>query len=161
MGVETPLINGGEIKNAKRTVPLAIFLGIGGMLILVISIQMVTQGVLGQTITLHKDAPLAAVGEVIAGKAGFTLVIVATALSMLGLLSGEILSIPRLLFAGARDGLMPKPLAAVHPVFLRFWSLYGLFGQQSLLAGLRRGSRCRHCQRTGRYAEIFLSIAGR
>ena len=116
-GVETPLINGGEIKNAKRTVPLAIFLGIGGMLILVISIQMVTQGVLGQTITLHKDAPLAAVGEVIAGKAGFTLVIVATALSMLGLLSGEILSIPRLLFAGARDGLMPKPLAAVHPRF--------------------------------------------
>ncbi len=116
-GVETPLINGGEIKNAKRTVPLAIFLGIGGMLMLVMSIQLVTQGVLGQTITLHKDAPLAAVGEVIAGKAGFTLVIVATALSMLGLLSGEILSIPRILFAGARDGLMPKPLASVHPRF--------------------------------------------
>lgn len=116
-GVETPLINGGEIKNAKRTVPLAVFLGIGGMLILVMSIQLVTQGVLGTTITLHKNAPLAAVGEVIAGKAGFALVIVATALSMLGLLSGEILSIPRILFAGARDGLMPKPLASVHPRF--------------------------------------------
>lgn len=116
-GVETPLINGGEIKNAKRTVPLSVLLGIGGMLILVMAIQLVTQGVLGTTITLHKDAPLAAVGEVIAGKAGFALVIVATALSMLGLLSGEILSIPRMLFAGARDGLMPKPLASVHPRF--------------------------------------------
>lgn len=116
-GVETPLINGGEIKNAKRTVPLSVLLGIGGMLILVMSIQLVTQGVLGETIILHKNAPLAAVGEVIAGKVGFALVIVATALSMLGLLSGEILSIPRMLFAGARDGLMPKPLASVHPRF--------------------------------------------
>jgi amino acid transporter len=117
MGVETPLINGGEIKNAKRTVPLAIFWGIGGMLLLVMSIQLITQGVLGETIVLHKDAPLAAVGGVVAGKAGFALVILATALSMLGLLSGEILSIPRILFAGARDGLMPKPLASVHPHF--------------------------------------------
>lgn len=117
MGVETPLINGGEIKNAKRTVPLAIFWGIGGMLLLVMSIQLITQGVLGATIVLHKDAPLAAVGGVVAGKAGFTLVILGTALSMLGILSGEILSIPRILFAGARDGLMPKPLASVHPRF--------------------------------------------
>lgn len=116
-GIETPLINGGEIKNAKRTVPLAIFWGIGGMLLLVMSIQLITQGVLGETIVLHKDAPLAAVGGMVAGKAGFAVVIIATALSMLGLLSGEILSIPRILFAGARDGLMPKPLASVHPRF--------------------------------------------
>jgi amino acid transporter len=66
---------------------------------------------------IHKDAPLAAVAGSAFGKWGIVLIIVATALSMLGALGGEILSIPRILFAGARDGLMPKPLAKVHPRF--------------------------------------------
>lgn len=117
MGMETPLSNGGEIKNPKRTVPLGIFLGISGVLILYISIQLVTQGVLGATIAENKDAPLAAVGGIIFGKAGITLIIVTTAISMLGALGGDILSIPRILYAGARDGLMPKALARVHPRF--------------------------------------------
>jgi basic amino acid/polyamine antiporter, APA family len=118
MGFETPLSNGGEIKNAKRNVPLAIFFGISLVLVLYISIQLVTQGVLGETITTHKAAPLAAVAGFIFGKSGTAFVIAVTAISMLGILSGEILSIPRILFAGARDGLMPKPLARVHPRFL-------------------------------------------
>jgi amino acid transporter len=81
------------------------------------SIQLVTQGVLGSTISAYKDAPLAAVAGIIFGKAGTVLIITAIAISMLGSLSGEILSIPRILFAGARDGLMPKPFAKVHPRF--------------------------------------------
>ncbi len=117
MGMETPLSNGGEIKNAKRTVPLAIMLGIFGVLILYIAIQLVTQGILGNNITAHKDAPLAAVAGIIFGKAGITLIITGTAVSMFGAMGGDILSIPRILFAGARDGLLPKPLARVHPKF--------------------------------------------
>lgn len=117
LGFEGPLSNGGEIKNAKRTVPLAIFFGISLVLILYMAIQLVTQGVLGGSITLHKDAPLAAVAGIAFGKAGAILIITATILSMLGNLGGEILSIPRILFAGARDGLMPKPFAKVHSRF--------------------------------------------
>jgi basic amino acid/polyamine antiporter, APA family len=117
LGFEGPLSNGGEIKNAKRTVPLAIFFGISLVLVLYMSIQLVTQGVLGGTMATHKDAPLAAVAGIAFGKAGAILIIVATALAMLGTLGGEILTIPRILFAGARDGLMPKPLAKVHQRF--------------------------------------------
>jgi APA family basic amino acid/polyamine antiporter len=117
IGLDTPLSNGGEIKNPKRTVPLGIFFGILSVLILYVSIQLVAQGVLGSTITAHKDAPLAAVAGIIFGKAGIVLIIIATAISMLGNLGGEILSIPRILFAGARDGLMPKILGKVHPKF--------------------------------------------
>ena len=36
---------------------------------------------------------------------------------MLGGLGGEMLSIPRILYAGARDGVMPKLLAKIHPRF--------------------------------------------
>ena len=117
IGLDTPLSNGGEIKNPKRTVPLGIFFGILSVLILYISIQLVAQGVLGSTITAHKDAPLAAVAGIIFGKTGIILIIIATAISMLGNLGGEILSIPRILFAGARDGLMPKALGKIHPKF--------------------------------------------
>lgn len=117
MGFETPLSNGGEIKNVKRTVPLGIFFGIGSVLIIYLAIQLVTQGVLGGTIEVYKDAPLAAVAGVVFGKKGIILITIATAISMLGALGGEILSVPRILFAGARDGLMPKILSKTHPRF--------------------------------------------
>lgn len=117
LGLEGPLSNGGEIKNPKRTVPLGILFGVSAVLLLYIAIQLVTQGVLGSTITAHKDAPLAAVANIAFGKWGAVLIVAASALAMLGALGGEILSIPRILFAGARDGLMPKPFAKVHPRF--------------------------------------------
>jgi APA family basic amino acid/polyamine antiporter len=132
IGLDGPLSNGGEIKNPKRTVPLGIFLGVTSVLLLYISIQLVTQGVLGSTVTAHKDAPLAAVANIAFGKWGAIIIIAASALSMLGALGGEILSIPRILFAGARDGLMPKPLAKVHDryftphVAIAFYASLGL-----------------------------------
>ncbi|MDR3715127.1 MAG: amino acid permease [Puia sp.] len=117
VGLDTPLSNGGEIKNVRRTVPLGIFFGILSVLVLYISLQWVVQGILGGAIAAHKDAPLAAAAGVVFGKAGIVLIIMVTSISMLGNLGGEILSIPRILFAGARDGLMPKALGRVHPKF--------------------------------------------
>ena len=66
----------GEIKNPKRTVPLGIFFGICAVLVLYISIQLVSQGILGASMTAHKDSPLAAVAAVVFGGAGVLLVLV-------------------------------------------------------------------------------------
>ncbi len=117
LGLEGPLSNGGEMKNPKRTVPLGIFVGIASVLVLYMAIQLVTQGVLGNSIVAHKGAPLAAVANIAFGKWGTIVIISVTAIAILGSLAGDILSIPRILFAGARDGLLPKPLAKVHPRF--------------------------------------------
>lgn len=117
IGMEVPLSSGGEIKNPKRTVPMGIFLGVSAILLLYISIQLVTQGILGDDMAAHKDAPLAAVANTVFGTSGSVFIIAVTALSMLGALAGQILSNPRILFAGARDRLMPKPLAKVHSKF--------------------------------------------
>lgn len=118
MGMETPLSNGGEIKNPSRTVPIGIFLAVLMILVLYMAIQLVTQGVLGDAIAAHKDAPLAAVAGMVFGKTGTVLIIVVTAISMFGALGSEILSIPRILYSGARDGLLPKPLSKTHARFL-------------------------------------------
>ena len=117
LGIEVPVTNSGEIKNAKRTVPLGIFFGISAVLIIYCTIQLVTQGVLGDTLVAHKDSPLGAVAEIIMGKSGIILMIVAIAVSMLGSLSGAIFSTPRILYAGANDGIMPKVFAKVHKRF--------------------------------------------
>ena len=45
------------------------------------------------------------------------ILIVAAIISCLGNTSGDVMATPRLLFAGAKDGLFPKFLAKVHPRF--------------------------------------------
>lgn len=117
LGLEVPLSNGGEIKKPWRTVPLGIFLGVFVVLLLYGCIQLMAQAVLGNQLLMHKDAPLAAVAGVVLGEPGIIFIIVVTIISIVGSLSGAILSMPRILFASARDGLLPKPLASVHPVF--------------------------------------------
>jgi APA family basic amino acid/polyamine antiporter len=132
-GMEVPMSNGGEMKNPGKTVPLGILMGVFAILVLYIGIQLVTQGVLGQNIAQHKNAPLAAVAGIAFGKSGAVLVIVITAISMLGSLGGEILSNPRGLFAGARDGLMPKTFAKVHP---RYFTPYNAIAAYSAVGFL-------------------------
>lgn len=139
IGLESPLSNGGEIKNPKRTVPLGIFLGISIVLVLYLSIQLVTQGVLGTGMSAHKDAPLAAVAGIAIGKTGMILILVAAALSMLGALGGEILSVPRILFAGAKDRLMPAPLARVHPRYFTPYIAIIFYGSLGFLFAISGG----------------------
>jgi amino acid transporter len=116
-GIETAVNNGGEFKNPAKTVARGIFSGIFFVLVIYICVQLVSQGILGSQLLVEKDAPLAAVANQLFGPAGITLVVVGFALSTLGTLNGEILGNTRILFAGARDGLMPKFLAKIHPKF--------------------------------------------
>lgn len=148
MGVEYPMSNSGEIRNAKRTIPLGIFFGISAVLIIYIAIQVVSQGVLGNTLVSHKDSPLGAVAEIIVGKSGIIFMIIAISISMIGTLSGSIFSTPRVLYAGAQDSLMPKVFAKVHlkyftpHVAILFYSALGLlfasiggFKQLAIISG--------------------------
>ena len=116
-GFETALNTSGELENPKRTIPRGILLGGGLVFTIYLVIQTVTQGVLGPQINAFKDAPLAAVADKIVGPIGATLLVVAAMVSCLGTVSGDVLATPRLLFAGANDGLFPKFLGKVHPRF--------------------------------------------
>lgn len=116
-GVEGPLTSSGEVKNPARTVPRALLLGLSAVALLYAGLQVVSQGVLGPGLATATDAPLGAVAEQALGGPGRTTILVAAIVSTLGYVSGDMLASPRLLFAFARDGLLPAPLRAVHPRF--------------------------------------------
>lgn len=115
VGCESGLIVGGEVVNPKRTVPKAIFISISTVVVVYILIQMVSQGVLGASLVDFKAAPLAETAKVVFGPVGYVLLIVGASISMFGFLSGELLNVPRVVYALARDKVIPiKSLAKIH-----------------------------------------------
>lgn len=118
LGFEVPLNNGAEIKNPKRTVPLGLLAGIILIVILYVSIQVISQGVLGDDLNATNKTPLADVSGIVFGEPGVILIIIVTAISMFGALSTDILSFPRVLYAGAKKGIMHRKLAEIHPKYI-------------------------------------------
>lgn len=116
-GVEGPLTSSGEVKDPARTVPRALLLGLSAVALLYAGLQVVSQGVLGPGLATATDAPLGAVAEHALGGPGRAMILLAAIVSTLGYVSGDMLASPRLLFAFARDGLLPARLRAVHPRF--------------------------------------------
>lgn len=117
-GAESGLSVSGEVRNPKKTIPRAIFLGILIVLIVYILIQTVSQGILGGTLPQFEENPLGEVAGKIFGPVGFTLVTVGAAVSMFGNIGGTVLSIPRVIYGAAKDNVIPVPkLAAVHSKF--------------------------------------------
>ena len=117
-GGDAGLSVGGEIKNPQKTVPKSIFIGILFVLILYVLIQTVAQGVMGDQLPEFKEAPLAAVANLVFGPIGYTVLLIGAGISMFGMLSGEILNLPRVLFGLASDRVIPlDKLASIHPKF--------------------------------------------
>jgi amino acid transporter len=119
-GVESALVLGGELRDPARTVPRGILLGMAGVTLLYMSIQFVAQGVLGPALA-GAATPLADAAGVAIGPWARQLLLVGVIVSTFGYLSGMSLASPRSLFAFARDGFLPRALAAVHTKFRTPW----------------------------------------
>ncbi|WP_425637906.1 APC family permease [Algoriphagus yeomjeoni] len=118
MGGDAGLAIGGEIRNPQKTVPRAIFIGISGVLLLYVLIQLVSQGVMGSELPNFKEAPLAETAQLVFGPIGYTLLFVGTGISMFGMISGQTLNNPRVIFRLSRDGVIPfSKLASIHHRF--------------------------------------------
>ena len=116
-GIEVALVPSGEVKDTARTVPRAVALAMIGITTLYIALQVVSQGVLGSRLAQANVSPLADVASASLGDWAGTILVAGASISMFGYLGGMTLSVPRMLFALARDGFLPRPLAAVHPVY--------------------------------------------
>ena len=112
MGMETALSASGEVLRPERTIPRALALGMSAVTLLYLGIQIVAQGILGPSLALSKAPLVDAMAEIT--PALRWLMLAGAAMSMVGFLSSDILGTPRVLFAFARDGLLPKSLGRVH-----------------------------------------------
>lgn len=119
-GIESAMVPSGEVREPARTVPRAVILALGIVTVFYLFVQLVSQGVLGATLA-GRSSPLADVAGAIMGPAGAVLLGAAIVVSTFGYLSGMILAIPRALFAFARDGILPRALAAVHGRYHTPW----------------------------------------
>ncbi len=118
LGIESALTPSGEVRDPARTVPRAILSTLLIVTIIYMSLQFVAQGVLGAELATNTTAPLAATARVILGDGGQMLVLVGMAISTFGYVAGDVLAAPRGLYAVARDRMLPKSIAAIHPRFL-------------------------------------------
>lgn len=113
MGMETSLCASGEVARPSRTIPFALTIALTSVTALYAAIQLIVQGILGPALP-GSAAPLAdAMGRI--GPALRVVMLAGTAFALLGCIAADILSTPRVLFAFARDGLLPRVLGRVHP----------------------------------------------
>jgi amino acid transporter len=113
-GIECALIPSGEVSDSARTVPRAIALAMIGVTVLYLLLQAVSQGILGEALP-RSQAPLADAAGLSLGSWARSLLLAGAAISMFGYLGGVTLSIPRIVYALARDRFLPAALAATHP----------------------------------------------
>ncbi len=113
-GIECALVPSGEVRDTARTVPRAIALAMIGVTMLYVALQMVAQGLLGSSLP-QSTAPLADAAALSLGGWARSLLLMGAAISMFGYLGGMTLSIPRMVFALACDGFLPRALARVDP----------------------------------------------
>jgi APA family basic amino acid/polyamine antiporter len=173
IGMETALCASGEVLAPARTIPRALALALITITFLYVSIQVVAQGILGPALAASK-APLAdAMAPFGPGLHG--LMIVGAAISMLGCIGSDILGSPRMMFAIARDGLLPRPLARVHPrthvphvAILTYavvqigFALTGTFAELAVLSALTvAGLYIAGCFAAWRLARRGVALAGK
>lgn len=112
-GMEVSLSASGEVSRPARTIPRALGIAVTSTACLYIAIQAIAQGILGPALA-NSQAPLADAMARISPVLR-VLLLGAAALSMFGWLSSDLLASPRVLFAFARDGLLPSALGKLHP----------------------------------------------
>jgi basic amino acid/polyamine antiporter, APA family len=107
----------GEVRNAPRTVPRALLLGLGAVTLLYVSATLAFMYVIPIEQVGPGEAFVAQVGAVLLGPGGGTVVAGIVLVSVLGSLGAMLMLAPRVYFAMARDGVFPAAAAAVHPRF--------------------------------------------
>lgn len=172
IGMETALCASGEVAEPARTIPRALALALSTIGILYVSIQVVAQGILGSALAVSQ-VPLAdAMARL--GPGLRTLMLAGAAISMLGCIGSDILGSPRMVFAIASDGLLPRVFARVHPrthvphvAILSYaavqmaFALSGTFAELAVLSALTvAGLYITGCFAAWRLARRGVALAG-
>jgi APA family basic amino acid/polyamine antiporter len=114
-GFESALAPMSEAKNPRRDAPTALIVAVISSTALYALILWVVVSILPDP--AHITRPLAEVARIFAGPTGAALVSIGAIISVYGILSAKILAMPRVAFALAEHGDLPRVFADVHSRF--------------------------------------------
>jgi APA family basic amino acid/polyamine antiporter len=104
-GWQTASFVSGEMRNPERDLPRGLLLGVLGVVILYLAVNVVSILVLGPTDLAATEAPASEVMRRALGENGARLIGAGIAISTIGFLSQGMLTAPRVYYAMARDGV--------------------------------------------------------
>lgn len=115
VGFEGAVVPAGEAKNPSRDMPWALLAGLGSVAVLYMLIQLVAQTAVSDIAA--SDAPLLDASNTLFGTTGAIILMVGVVTSVAGNLIGAMFSTPRLTYALALEGDLPKWFGKVHEKF--------------------------------------------
>ncbi len=113
-GWQTTNFVGGEIKDPRKNLSRALLIGVAGVIVLYLGVNLVCVRALGPAGLSQTDVPATDVMRLALGNRGATLIALGITISTLGFLSQSILTAPRVYFAMAEDGLFFRSVATVN-----------------------------------------------
>lgn len=105
----------GELKRPERDMPRALLLGVAGVVVLYLSVNVVCLRALGADGLAASTAPATDVMRLALGERGARLIAVGIAISTFGFLAQGILTAPRVYYAMARDGVFFDRVGRLDP----------------------------------------------
>jgi basic amino acid/polyamine antiporter, APA family len=114
-GWQTSNFIASEIRDPRRSLPRALLLGVLGVIALYVSVNFIYVAALTPSGLAATSTPASAVMQHALGDFGARLIAVAIAISTVGFLSQAMLTFPRVYFAMAEDGVLPRGIARLSP----------------------------------------------
>ena len=118
-GFDNAMFPGSEMRDPRRDTPFALLVGMAIVVVFYLLIQIVFQGTVAP-VSVNPQVvaqPLAAAAERFLGRPGAWLMALGAMVSIWGWFAATVLGTPRLTFAMAERGDLPRVLSAVHPRF--------------------------------------------
>jgi APA family basic amino acid/polyamine antiporter len=113
-GGHTASFIAGELREPRRDLPRGLLLGVGGVIVLYLLVNIVCIRVLGPAGLAATGTPASDVMRAALGGTGARLIAIGIAISTLGFLSQSMLTAPRVYYAMAADGLFFQSVARVN-----------------------------------------------
>jgi APA family basic amino acid/polyamine antiporter len=114
-GWQTASFVAGEMRDPRKDLPRGLLIGVTGVIVLYLAVNIVCLRVLGTTGLAATTTPASDVMRAALGDAGGRLIAAGIAISTLGFLSQGMLTAPRVYFAMAEDGLFFRNVGRIDP----------------------------------------------
>jgi len=114
-GWQTASFISGELKRPERDLAVGLLLGVAGVIVVYVLVNVVCVRVLGPSGLAQSEAPASDVMRAVLGERGARTIALGIAISALGFLSQSMLTAPRVYYAMAADGVFFRTVARINP----------------------------------------------